>query len=101
MATIRKHYPPESGDKTGFVVAESQNLAGVLNYARKYGIQSVNVLCRVNGEATANFNFQDGAFSNVHFASYSVAIEFVEKRRSWALFKTFSDSAETNFVAGQ
>ena len=69
----------------GHIVRRSQNLRGVLDYARDTSrVESVTI---IHEETPAGypvlFTFRDGATCSTNFADLSVAAEFLRSRRSW------------------
>lgn len=70
----------------GKIVARSKNLRGILTYARKRGIDRVVISKNAEGsnwDATVCYEFSDGAYSIVQWASFDVAVSWTHARRSW------------------
>ena len=65
----------------------SRNLHGILDHARRAnGVDVVTINATpTGGGAVVDFEFHDGAYAKVNFASFEVANLFVKARRSWGL----------------
>lgn len=80
----------------GAIVAESKNLRGALNYARKSNVTKVEVDHVATREGyPVKFTFHNGATCSTHFASDQVAVNWVLSRRSWG-----DSRKETHFHFG-
>ena len=69
----------------GHIVRRSQNLRGVLDYARDTSrVESVTI---IHEETPAGFpvlfTFRNGATCSTHFGDATAAAEFLRSRRSW------------------
>lgn len=80
------------------VVARSQNLRGILTYARKHCAAHVSCSRRSDGSAFVYVRFDDYAECRTEFASYGVAIGFFRARRSWGLTEVHCSPSLTSFV---
>lgn len=70
----------KKGNKT---VSKSQNLRGILRYARKEPVIRVVIFKRHDGRAIVGFWFYDDAKSTTRWASESVAHSWLRSRRAW------------------
>lgn len=72
--------------KDGAIVASSKNLRGILDYARKSRVVFVSAApCEKNAHNGRLFvRFEDGAEGRAFFACYTVLLEWIGNRRSWA-----------------
>lgn len=68
-------------------VAKSKNLRGILTYARKHGVAGVGVTKKQHG-ANVAFKFADDAWALVMFADFTVAVQWINARRSWDMQRT-------------
>lgn len=68
--------------KDGRIVSRSQNLRGIMDYSRKHGIKSANVLPVVMKAARAEVRivFGDDAWVQTYFASETIARRFCTRR---------------------
>lgn len=86
--------------RDGRQVARSRNLRGIVDYARKHGMDYVNVdEIRSEDEqgAIVTFNFSDGAWSIVTFNDYFVAVDYVARRATryrWDCASTYRPYAD-------
>lgn len=66
-------------------VAKSDNLRGILTYARKHGLRRVQIRNIVGAERPGHLyvEFADGAYVRTDFADYRVLERWVLTRRSW------------------
>lgn len=76
--------------KDGKRVAQSQNLRGIIDYARKNGVAKVIIVERKFAKhtefgGTLNILFGDGATVKTEFRSYGVLEDWIAARRSWNL----------------
>lgn len=80
MITILKNNG--NGDK---IVAKSQNLLGILSYARtrKTFVTFVAAVRLANGGGRLCVTWNDGAFCGTNFESYDVLQSWIANRRSW------------------
>ena len=67
----------------GTIVKRSQNLRGILDYARIQPVTSVSVTRTHDGGATVYVNFYDTAVCRFTFADFTVARDWFLKRRAW------------------
>ena len=73
-------------DLDGKIVARSQNMRGILTYARKSGVKIVKWYKNDNGEGTAEFTFYDGSVAVTPYADWAVLAQFVQARYSWRYY---------------
>lgn len=69
----------------GVPVARSQNLRGVLTYARRHPVKRASVYASGDGKAFVAFHFVNGSTCRGQFASFPDAWKWVSGRRSWGL----------------
>lgn len=70
--------------KGGRIIRTSRNLRGILDYARVSPVARIESCPIGESEGTMRVVFKDGAESRANFASYSVMMEWIAERRSWA-----------------
>ena len=85
-------------DSFGDVLARSKNLRGVLTYARRHPVKRASVYRKGEG-ANVAFHFQGDASCTVAFASFDVAWQWIESRRSWRLHLTGHSATLRDYVA--
>jgi hypothetical protein len=71
-------------DRSRKVIAESRNLRGVVDRARSVGVLQVELDRLPAGRGGVTFTFLDGSFCDTEFADYSVLVDWLKARRSWA-----------------
>jgi hypothetical protein len=85
-------------NNTEKTVARSHNLRGVLDYARKHPVTKVEVNFDKSEQGyLVHFEFCNGAWSNVQFASAHVAHDWVMARRSWGISSNVKLEPETMY----
>lgn len=79
--------------KYGKVVASSHNLRAIIRYAGRPSVwvDSAHVYREHTGGAYLNVKFNDGAECTTRFEGFSVAVWFVNSRRSWSLTQYATD----------
>ena len=74
--------------KNNQVVSRSSNLRGILRYAGKHGVKSADAFSLHDGDKIPAGRlvvmFDDGAWAITDFASYTVLVDWIEARKSWA-----------------
>lgn len=65
------------------IVAQSRNLRGVLDYARKFPVELATYWINPDGVNVATFHFWDGSICRTDYASLDVFRWFLKGRRSW------------------
>lgn len=79
----------------GKPVARSKNLRVILDYARVHPVRYVQAARKTDLAsglrmgATVIVRFDDGAYCVTDFADFTVAREWINSRRSWALRRMF------------
>lgn len=68
--------------KGGQIIRSSANLRGLLDYARHNPPSKVYVT-QLNQAGTGLVLFKDGATCRANFASYSIMLDWFDKRRSF------------------
>lgn len=69
--------------KEGRIIRQSQNLRGMLDYARVSPVVQIES-CRLGKVSGAlRVIYKDGAESSATFRSYHIMIDFIRDRRSW------------------
>lgn len=69
----------------GKIVSRSQNLRGILDYARKFPVESAYVRRMPEGKARVKIVFSNRAISVTQWESYIIAIQWIKSRRSWGI----------------
>lgn len=69
-------------------VCRSNNLRGVLDHARRAGVHSCSIYGDSDGGAILSVWFGDRTRVRLSFADYTVAVRWVQARRSWDLIQT-------------
>jgi hypothetical protein len=74
-------------DTNGNTIHTSRNLRGILDHARRVGIERASVLPKghtEDDEGCLIVNFADGSMCITIFVSYTVLCNWLRARRSWA-----------------
>jgi hypothetical protein len=66
----------------GHAVSQSQNLRGILTYARKYGIRRVTAVNNGDG-GILRVLFKNRANVSTPFADFDVLVDWISRRRGW------------------
>lgn len=86
--------------KNGKVVARSQNLRGVISYARKHLVENVSIHQGKNGDGQYHITFSDGAAVQGRFAAYSILLDWITSRaKRWDITKTESSNDHARWNA--
>jgi hypothetical protein len=71
------------------IVSRSQNLRGILDYARKFPMESASVRRMPEGKAQVRFTFSNGAESLTLWESFRIASDWIRQRKSWGIEPKF------------
>lgn len=74
----------------GQVIQRSRNLRGILEYARRVGLDSACAARTADGKGRLDVTFADAATCQVEFASYTALCGWLQARRSWAGTRTLA-----------
>lgn len=81
----------------GKTVAKSQNLRGILGYARKHPVVRASVH-KMEGGARFFITFNNGAECGGTFADFSVCVGWFLSRRSWGLYGVRNSDRYWTFI---
>ena len=79
--------------REGKVIHRSRNLRGILDHARKVGIQSATGELLAHGRGRLLVRFGDGSAAEAQFASFTVLERWLHSRRSWAGVRRINGAA--------
>ena len=74
----------EIRNKQGQVIRRSRNLRGILDHARRVGLDEACAYPRERGRGLLCVAFADGSTCQTEFADYTVLCWWLQARRSWA-----------------
>lgn len=69
--------------KDGRVIHKSQNLRGMLDYARVSPVVRIESSRVGKASGVLHVVYKDGAESSANFVGYHIMIDFIRNRRSW------------------
>ena len=104
--TAKSDFPQQPGhrvricDLRGYTVAYSQNLRGILEYARKSPVNVVELRDLDNGYYGVAFHFDDGACGLTCFSDWRVALGWLYSRRSWSIERISIEDSLWHYVTG-
>lgn len=70
-------------EKNAKIIRTSQNLRGILDYARISKPARIELTPQGKYNGRLRVIYKDGATTSAHFVSYHIMVDWVRNRRSW------------------